>query len=428
LKSRSFIRDSLGIFNTNVFLLLVNIGIGVLIARNLGVYYTGVYYSLLVIPNFIIKIGTLGLGPSLIFHIGKGKYHITTIIKSVYKVFVVSSIIAVIGLFITFYFLNNPEYKILYVLLLIVYLPLQFIRLLNNRILIATKQIKKSNYLRIIPQGVNLLALVVFYSYGNIGILEAIVSLILSSIVINIIYYFSIYKAFQTKDFHAESVCMKSLLKYGILYALSSIVINFNFEFDLILMERLSSFNELGIYKMGVNFAQMLQQIPAAIFPLIMIKAAHSKDKMKNVQQSLSIFRLTIIISLLASAVLYLLAPILIPFFYGEEFYKSAIIVQTILPGIIFMVAFAVLSSQTAGAGKPLFVFYSFLPALIVNIILNILWIPEYGGIGAAWASNISYLSGSIIFSFFFIRYYNLSFFELFKFSINDIKSLRFKT
>jgi len=428
LKSRSFIRDSLGIFNTNIFLLLVNIGIGVLIARSLGVYYTGVYYSLLVIPNFIIKIGTLGLGPSLIFHIGKEKFHISVILKSIYKIFYISSVLSVIALITIFYFLNNPEYKYYYIIILAVFLPLQFIRMINNRILIATKQIKKSNYLRIIPQTINLFSLLFFYVIGNIDIMEALISLLLSSIIINIIYYFSIYKAFQIKKHKTESPCLKSLLSYGFLYAISILVRKFNFEFDLILMERLSTFNELGIYKMGVNFAQMLQQIPAAILPLIMINSAHSKGKKQNVQQSLSIFRLTIIISLFASVALYFLAPILIPFFYGEAFYNSAIIVQTILPGVLFMVAFSVLSSQTAGAGKPLFVFYSFLPALIINIILNFLWIPEHGGIGAAWASNISYFTGSIIFVFFFTKYYKISFLDLFRFSVNDIKSLRSKT
>ena len=56
----------------------------------------------------------------------------------------------------------------------------------------------------------------------------------------------------------------------------------FNYEFDIVLLERLSSFNEVGIYKMGVNFTQLLQQIPMAITPLLMVRAAHSKNINKS--------------------------------------------------------------------------------------------------------------------------------------------------
>jgi Na+-driven multidrug efflux pump len=37
-----------------------------------------------------------------------------------------------------------------------------------------------------------------------------------------------------------------------------------------------------------------------------------------------------------------------------------------------------------------------FVPVLLVNIILNLFWIPKYGGLGAAMATNVSYTLGAI--------------------------------
>ncbi len=427
VKSRSFLRDSIGIFNTNIFLTLINISIGILVARSLGVYNTGIYYSLLVIPNLIAKVGTLGLGPSLIFHIGKAKFPLATIIKSLYYILFISAILSILALFVIYYYLDNPEYSYLYIIILAVFLPLQFIRMINNRILLATKQIKKSNYLRAIPRTINLICLLFFFFINRLGILEALLSLLVSSIIINIIYFFIITKSFELTKHKISKKSIQSLVKYGALFTITSLVMRFNYEFDIVLLERLSSFNEVGIYKMGVNFTQLLQQIPMAITPLLMVRAAHSKNINKNLNTTLSFFRISILISIIAGLCLFFLAEILIPFFYGADFLPSAKIVHIILPGILFLIAFSTLSSQTAGSGKPLFAFYSFLPALVINIVLNIIWIPKYGGAGAAWASNISYFTGLGVFLIIFVRHYNISFLSLFRFSIKDFYALTSK-
>ena len=427
MKSRSFFRDAIGTFNASSFILLINIIIGIIIARSLGVYHVGLYYALLVIPNIIVQIGTLGLGPSLIFHIGKEEYHISDILKSIYTIFSFSSIFAVASLFVIFYYLDNPDYSFYYLIVLAVFIPLQFLRLINNRILLATMQIKKANNLRVIPQFINLLCLVLFFYFGRLGVLEALLSLVFSSLMINIVYYFIIFKKINFNKNNASKSCTKSLLKYGFLYALTSIVMKFNMEFDIILLERLSTFDELGLYKMGVNFARLLNQAPIAISSIIFLRAAHSKSFQKSMENSIKHFRLVFLFCLLSAVVLFFLAPVIIPLFYGMDFQFSSHIMRIILPGTVILVATSILSSQTSGSGKPLLVFFSFLPALIINIILNVLWIPKYGGVGAAWASNISYFSGALIFLSFYAIHNKISFFSIFKFSYKDINAFKEK-
>jgi O-antigen/teichoic acid export membrane protein len=66
------------------------------------------------------------------------------------------------------------------------------------------------------------------------------------------------------------------------------------------------------------------------------------------------------------------------------------------LPGIIFFVIPRILNSRFAGVGKPQLLLWVFVPALLVNAALNFWLVPLYGGIGAAWASNVSYIGGAI--------------------------------
>lgn len=67
---------------------------------------------------------------------------------------------------------------------------------------------------------------------------------------------------------------------------------------------------------------------------------------------------------------------------------------------------FAALNLFAAGQGQPQLVFYAFLPAFIMNVLLNLLWIPTYDYLGAAAASSVSYALGSVLFFWVFILKY----------------------
>ncbi len=94
--------------------------------------------------------------------------------------------------------------------------------------------------------------------------------------------------------------------------------------------------------------------------------------------------------------VIYFLVPYLVPLVFGEDYFGSIRIIQLILPGIVMVVMFRILSGHLAGLGRPEVTLYVFLPALVINILLNLWWIPLYVGEGAAMATNASYTVGSI--------------------------------
>jgi Na+-driven multidrug efflux pump len=62
-----------------------------------------------------------------------------------------------------------------------------------------------------------------------------------------------------------------------------------------------------------------------------------------------------------------------------------------LVPGIVAIVVHKVLNMDLAGRGKPYVALWSFLPALALNIVLNLLLIPLWGAAGAALATSASY-------------------------------------
>jgi O-antigen/teichoic acid export membrane protein len=75
--------------------------------------------------------------------------------------------------------------------------------------------------------------------------------------------------------------------------------------------------------------------------------------------------------------------------------------------------------------GKPQVAIYAFLPALVINFIANLYLIPRFGGIGAAWATNISYGIGSVAFIVVYSRLIKMPLGEILKLRKSDFYFLR---
>jgi len=62
------------------------------------------------------------------------------------------------------------------------------------------------------------------------------------------------------------------------------------------------------------------------------------------------------------------------------------------------------MNMDLAGKGKPWVSLWAMLPALIINIITNWVFIPKYGANGAAIASTISYALAGLLFLHFYSK------------------------
>jgi O-antigen/teichoic acid export membrane protein len=127
-----------------------------------------------------------------------------------------------------------------------------------------------------------------------------------------------------------------------------------------------------------------------------MSRSANVDDIPRLDRDVAKLVRISFLIVFLAAIVLWLVIPYLLPLFFGAKFTPSIGIVRLMLPGIIMFVIVRILSGRFAGSGQPKLLISLFVPVLIVNIILNLFWIPKYGGLGAAMATNVSYSLGAI--------------------------------
>lgn len=165
-------------------------------------------------------------------------------------------------------------------------------------------------------------------------------------------------------------------------------------------MQKFSTAKEIGYYSLGVSIAEQMWLLPYAIGVVVMSRSANATDQNAINKSTAMLLRLTLLLAIIGSVIVVVLTPYFLPLIFGEKFIPSIRIVQYILPGIIFFIIVRILDSRLAGIGKPHIAVLILIPSLIINIILNFLWIPKYAGMGAVMATNVSYIFGSVVFLF----------------------------
>jgi O-antigen/teichoic acid export membrane protein len=259
----------------------------------------------------------------------------------------------------------------------------------------------------------------------------AIYSFLLSGTVVAIYGYILIRKSFRIRiRIHKDIII--SLLKLGLLFSVSFFILQLNYRIDILLLEKLKDATEVGIYSIGASVAEQLWQLPLAIGIVVFSRTANSDDREAMKETTGVLLRLSILVSIVIAVLMFFLVPFLVPPIFGEAYTPSIRIIQLILPGVIMIVIFRILSGHLAGLGKPEITLYVFLPALILNVLLNLLWIPQHGGVGAAMATNVSYAAGSIGYMIIYSRILKTPLIHLIAFRASDftqarqlIKSLR---
>jgi O-antigen/teichoic acid export membrane protein len=420
MAKRMFSRDVVGVFNSNVFSLICGLLLSVLLTRELGPEGFGLFSSLVVIPVIVVSITNLGIRGATIFLLGQKKYGEKEIISAIMALLVLSSLAGIIISFIAYQVYDDPGFTLLLISLVLAVIPFRLAVIYIGGIFIGKEEIKKANQLNWPINLVNLALAAVLVWGMKYDVTGAVIAGLIANIAVAVYSFIELRKCCRISvGFNFPII--KKLFGMGILYSASFFIIQLNYRIDIILLEKMKDLQEVGFYSLGVNIAEQLWQIPMAVSIVLFSRTANAENPSEMTSRTLRLARASLILAVLVSIGIVVIAPWIVPAVFGKEFLPSVILLQMVLPGIVMLVIFRVLSGQLSGMGKPQLSIYIFVPALILNIVLNLLLIPGYGGLGAAIATNISYLFGAIGYWIVFARFTGVGYLEIVKFQKDDL-------
>jgi len=185
---------------------------------------------------------------------------------------------------------------------------------------------------------------------------------------------------------------MKDLLSRGILLVPGAMAVWGTTMIDRFFINTQADGKALGIYSVGIMFAQVVEVICSAIsqafFPVILSKLnGTEQDRHKLVFQIYFLIVLYILISLVWSVVGSLL---LTSRLIDERYHGAASVLLLLAFGYAFINANSLVSSLILNREKNALVSAITLFPFLLSVCMNFFLVPAYGITGAAWAFAIS--------------------------------------
>lgn len=431
MSKKSVFSSIFSIFSTNIFVMALVVAAGIILPRLLNPQALGRLNSLTALAAIVYSFAFLGMRSSLVMHLGKKKFEEQHIVNATGYIFLLSSILSTLAILFFFFFLSKDQFPLIIVLLVCLINPFEFLISYMQGYNLAMSRYGNFNRLKWVPRLIYLLAILLFVGVLGWNIRGALLSIILSNLMAMGIYLGSRGMAsLSVVRGPMPLQVIRSLLGYGMLYALAFLVTRLNHKIDILILKRLSDIAEVGFYSLGANVAETLWQVPIAVGVVLMSRSANQRDERVATAEVCSSLRISLLLVLVAAIILYLAAPLLVTLLFGERYAESIPIIRTILPGILFFVILKILNSQFVGTGKPQLTLIALLPSLLINIVLNILFIPSYGGTGAALATNISYFSASLFLLLVYSRTFQTGLVDIFRYRRSDfafVRKIRFR-
>lgn len=422
--TRSFGRDIVSVFSSNIFAIVNALLIDIVLSRQLGPEGRGLYNAILVVPLIVAGFVLMGIRRSAVYHIGKKVYDIGRTVSAIFSLFLITSLLAVVVSFLGIIILNPVGLTPFMLMLALLSIPVKLYIIYTGGIYIGVQDFKRSNKLNWLPLVFNFIGVLLFVYFIKWYVEGALLALFISNLAVSFTTFIHLKSCFRIR-LSMDRELWSGLVRMGMVYAIAMVVMQLNYRIDILFLEKLSTLKEVGYYSLGVAISDKLWQLPTAIGIVVMSRTANTDNVAELDKDVASLVRLSFLIVLIAACVLWLVIPVLLPLFFGSQFAPSIEMVRFMLPGIVMFVIVRILSGRFAGSGEPKYLIALFVPTLIINIILNLLWIPPYGGLGAAMATNVSYGMGAIGMLILFSIKMKVPFLEVIKYRQSDFGKLQ---
>lgn len=406
------LKHFLSSLSTNAIIMIASLLQGIIIARTLHTEGKGEIAVYITIYSLVYSFSNLGIRQSSSYYYSKENVPAPDILNVQFYSIFIASIISSLLMIIIFLMQGLINYNILFYFILTI--PFALYTTYTTSFALSNRWINKLNIIKITLALVSILFIIIFYYLLE---LQDIKYYFISLLIANICtaYYVSTWVkdidnyGYSLNKINAIYKNSKKILRKGLMYALPLFVYGINYKIDILILNNMVNKSDIGIYSVGVTFAELIWQIPMILSMIIFSYSVSEKDSKKF---SILIWdkNKKIMLSMIPLLFIYgYIIQYLIPQLFGLEFNLSSDITYLLLPGTFAIVSFNILNADLAARGFPHVALKIFIIAGLCNIILNYILIPKYGINGAAIASSLSYIFASLYYT---IKYYNITFKE----------------
>lgn len=209
-----------------------------------------------------------------------------------------------------------------------------------------------------------------------------------------------------------DTSLVRESIAFGAKSHIGRVMLLGNYRMDAWILGGIAGTKELGLYSVAVVWAEACFFLPTALAAVQRPDLVRA-GRMDAGRIGATVFRIAITATAGLVIILIVAAPFLCVVIFGEEFRGSVDDLQVLSLGAFGVIAMKQLASALTAQGFPIRSSVAIGVGFAATLILDIVLIPELGGLGAAIASTIAYTMGGLAAAVIFSRTLSLPMMEL---------------
>lgn len=381
--------------------ILLGLLMGILLARLLGPTGNGQYAVAMLLPTMLATALNFGIAPANVYYVGRREVPIDTAVRTNLWLWAGLSVLgAVIGYMVVSTKGDRwfPGVPTAYLWIAIAVFPLTLMRDLVASLLQAIQDFTSYNKLMIVGPAVNLVLGVIALWVLDWSVSGALLAAVLGSAAGLSVAIAAIGNRMRTDPAPARESYVTRCLSYGWKSHLTNVLTFVNYRADILLLNFLLTPAATGIYTIAVQLAERLwvfsQSVSTVLLPRLSEQYADGEGRGAVTPL---IARWVFMLSILGAVAMAVVAPLVVPWLFGDAYRGAVRAFLWLLPGIVMGGLARILANDIAARGLPGVNLLVSVVVVSLNIGGNLLLIPRMGISGAALATTIAYTVNAVM-------------------------------
>jgi len=205
---------------------------------------------------------------------------------------------------------------------------------------------------------------------------------------------------------HLSSLSFSGVAKQSIPIGMTSILALVIGKVDVLMLGQMDTLTVVANYTFAYLFLEVIViafgAIRKALFPRL--SNYYNTDIKKFYQLLIPSAVITAVVGIIVLLFTHVFSDVIIINFYADKYENSREYLQALAYSIPVLLLATQLGSALVSMQKLQLIIKIQVVAVFINIGLNLLWIPEHSGLGAIWATIISYAFTCSLYAFFVFR------------------------
>jgi O-antigen/teichoic acid export membrane protein len=387
-----FAKRVASVLATRVTLFVMAFASSILLSRLLGPDGKGAYVAVVTLPGMLAAVGLLGLPGAVNYFAGRGA-SMKSLIRATYAFTAVLSVLLVGVVWFSLPVLETsilraaPDNLVRVILLAV---PLGILTTFGGSLLYGRQAVRVYNLIQISLAAVSLILVVVLVGLLRLGVDGAVAGAVTITVLTAVAVMVAVHRLGRSSPAGAHS-SLRGMTSYAARLYPSSLSGYFVYRADTYIIQALMLGPQaaLGLYSMAVTMDELIFYVPDSITTIFLPRVAGSTPEESNrlvgrVGRLTTLLTVAVALALIPAAFLgiHLVLP---------KFVDCLPAFVVLLPGVISLSVAKVMTSYVNGRGHPGLVAIGTVASLVLNVALNLVFIPRFGIVGASLSSLISY-------------------------------------